>query len=193
MKWLGGLLLLISLAVGAEERIKVCFNYSCAAQAEVAFSDGQLGEVQAMLATSRTAAGERQAIGFVIGRLLGWAGEQSPIAADRGGNVADAGVSGGMDCIDHSTTTTRLLQMIERQRWLRFHRVGEIVLRRRFLLFDHYSARLDELATETPADDDKAVDAGSYVVDSWFFDNGHAATIMSLEEWQAGAYPDDYK
>ena len=193
MRWLGGLLLLLSLAVGAEERVKVCFNYSCAAQAEVTFSDGQLGEVRAMLATSRTPAAERQAIGLVVGRLLGWAGEQSPIAADRGGNVADAGVSGGMDCIDHSTTTTRLLQLIERQGWLRFHRVGEIVLRRRFLLFDHYSARLDERATETPASDGETVGSGSYVVDSWFFDNGHPATIMSLEEWQAGAYPDGYE
>lgn len=193
MRWLGGFLLLISLVVGAEEQVKVCFNYSCVAQAEVTFSDGQLGEVRAMLATSRTAAAERQTIGFVIGRLLGWAGEQSPIAADRGGNVADAGVSGGMDCIDHSTTTTRLLQLIERHGWLRFHRVGEIVLRRRFVLFDHYSARIDEIAGEIRAKDSAAAESGSYVVDSWFFDNGHPATIMSLDEWQAGAYPDGYE
>jgi hypothetical protein len=39
--------------------------------------------------------------------LYGWAGEQSDIH-NRGGNYADAGI-GRMDCIDHSTSTTRLL------------------------------------------------------------------------------------
>lgn len=192
MKWLGACLMLFALTVGAAETVSVCFNYGCVSQAKVTFDDGQLNEIGALLAKSQDAAQERQAIGQAIGLLLGWAGAQSPIAADRGGNVPDGGVSGKMDCIDHSTTTTRLLQMIERHGWLRYHRVGEIVLRRRFLLFEHYSAQIEE----TPiagASDGKSGDetAGHYVVDSWFFDNGQPAAVMLLARWLAGDDPDD--
>lgn len=182
----GGGLLLASLAAGAAESLSVCFNYGCAAQAAVVFNDAQLHEVAALIELAPDAAAERVAVAVGVGRLLHFAGEQSPIHADRGGNVADGGVSGQMDCIDHSTTTTRLLRMIERHGWLRFHRVGDIVLRRRFLLFEHYSAQLIE--TGMAASDETT---GHYVVDSWFFDNGQPAAVMPLARWQAGEYPDD--
>ena len=127
-------------SAGADEKVKVCFNYGCLAQAEVVFSDAQLSDLAQLMRAARTAEEERQAIGEAIGRLLGWAGQQSPIAADRGGNYLDDAIYGRMDCIDHATTTTRLLSMMERNGMLRFHRLDEPVLRRRFLLFEHYSA-----------------------------------------------------
>ena len=40
---------------------------------------------------------------------------------------------GSMDCIDHSTTTTRLLKMMARRGMLRFHHVLEPVERARVL------------------------------------------------------------
>ena len=120
----------------------------------------------------------------VIGRMLGWAGEQSPISADKGGNLADEAVYGKMDCIDHSTTTTRLLKLLDKQGLLRFHEVLEPVLRRRFLVFDHFSAQIRE---KTVAQDGAPV----YVVDSWFFDNGRPAAVMPLAQWQAGDDPND--
>lgn len=187
LRCLAGLLLLVTLAADADERVSVCFNYGCAAQAEVVFSDAQLQSLAALIDLAPDAAAERVAVAVAVGRLLQIAGTQSPIRADRGGNIADDGVSGKMDCIDHSTTTTRLLQMIERLGWLRFHRVGEIVLRHRFLLFDHYSAQL--LETGIDAENDET--AGRYVIDSWFFNNGQPAAVMPLAIWLAGAYPDD--
>lgn len=183
MKWLSGLLLLCVLTAAAEERISVCFNYGCISQAEIVYNDEQLNEVKLLLAKASDAAQEREAIAVAVGRLLGWAGQQSPIAADRGGNYADDGVYGKMDCIDHSTTTTRLLRMIERLGWLRYHRVLEPALRR-FLFFEHYSAQIEEIM---PAKD--SVSPGRYVVDSWFFDNGHPAAVMPLSRWQAGESP----
>ena len=38
-----------------------------------------------------------------------------------------------MDCIDHSTNTTAYLRLIERHGWLKFHGVGERVVRGRML------------------------------------------------------------
>ena len=186
LKWLAAILLLCAVGAQAEQRVAVCYNYGCLAQAEVVYADGQLRELGEIFAPAQDAADERAAIAVAIGRLLGWAGKQSPIFADRGGNYDDDGVNGGMDCIDHSTTTTRLLQMMAAQGWLRFHRVLEPVLRSRFLIFAHYSALIeqtDEIDAATPVDERR------YVVDSWFFDNGQPAVVMPLAQWQAGEYP----
>jgi hypothetical protein len=170
---------------GADERVSVCFNYGCIAQADVVFSDGQLEILARSLGRARTPIEEREAIGDAVGRLLGWAGEQSPISADRGGNYADDAVHGRMDCIDHATTTTRLLRLLERHGLLRFHRVLEPALRLRFWVFPHYAAQIEEMrdgGEEAPP---------RFAVDGWFFDNGHPAAVMRLEAWQEGSDPDD--
>lgn len=179
-------LLFCSFAAGSAERVSVCFNYGCLAQAEVEFNDSQLGGIRQMLEQSTTPAAEREAIGDAVGRLLGWAGQQSPIAADRGGNYADDAVYGRMDCIDHSTTTTRLLRLLERRGWLRFHRVLEPALRLRLLVFAHYSAQIEVIAPAAAG-----ASPERFVVDSWFFDNGHPAAVMPLATWMAGEGPND--
>lgn len=103
----------VSTAPASEEAtLKVCFNYGCLAEAEVSFSPAQLDEITALLRAG-DAAGERARLGEAIGRLYAWAGAQSPIAADKGGNLADDAVYGRMDCIDHSLTTTRFLRLLE--------------------------------------------------------------------------------
>ena len=187
-RWLrlcvGAWIALGAFSVAAVERVPVCFNYGCLAQAEVEFSDEQLDEVGQWLAAARDAQEERRIIGEAVGRLLAWAGQQSPIAADRGGNYADDAVYGRMDCIDHSTTTTRLLQLMERHGWLRFHRVLAPALRSRFLVFEHYSAQIEEISVNSAE-----IDGALFVVDSWFFDNGRPAAVMPLAAWLDGESP----
>lgn len=184
MKWLSGLLLLCALTAAADEKVSICYNYGCIAQAEIVYSDRQLNELGSLLASTHDAAQERAALGEAVGIMLGWAGEQSPIKADRGGNHADDGVNGRMDCIDHSLTTSRLLLLIERRGWLHYHRVLESVLRRRFLIFEHYSAQIEEVMPAKAGDRPER-----YVVDSWFFDNGQPAVVMPLARWLAGESP----
>ena len=95
-------------AAVADARVAICFNYGCLAEAEVVFSEAQLGEVAVSLGRAESAVEERAILGQVMGRLYRWAGTQSPISADRPGDFLDDGVHGMMDCIDHAESTTRL-------------------------------------------------------------------------------------
>ena len=190
-------LMLLALTSAADEKVSVCFNYGCLAQVDVVYNEAQLAIIGELLGAAHDAAEERAAIGVAVGRLLGWAGEQSPIAADRGGNYADAAVFGRMDCIDHSTTTTRLLAMLERRQMLRFHRVLAAEKRQPFLVMVHYSASIEEIDPVTARDAAPSAPVGEaaqvlrFAVDSWFFENGRPAVVMPLAQWKSGESPND--
>ncbi len=175
-------LLTLASAVQADERVRICHGYGCLVEADIRFSEGQLGEVRRMLMAAVDAADERKIIGEAIGRLYRWAGEQSDIHNDRAGNYDDGYVSGRMDCIDHSTSTTRLLRLLEACGYLRWHRVLEPTVRSTALVFyTHYSALIEEKAEG---------EAVRFVVDSWFVNNGEPAVILPLDAWKKGAGPD---
>lgn len=181
-RWLFVILALLPGLGLADERVKVCYGYGCLVQADVRYSDGQLGDVRRLLFAAVDAAEERKMLALAIGRLYAWAGEQSDIHNDRGGNYADAGIPGKMDCIDHSTSTTRLLGLLAERGYLRWHRVREIEARNfAWLIPSHWSAVIEEK---------KDGEAPRFVVDSWFVDNGQPAVILPLDEWKKGAGPD---
>jgi hypothetical protein len=191
-------LMAITGVAAADERIVVCYNYGCAAEETVRYTESQLAWARKIMLVAKTPEQERAALGPVIGRLYAWAGRQSPIYMDRGGNVADEARPGSMDCIDHSTTTTRLLQMLERRGILRFHDVKEVERRTRVFIFEHYSAVIEEspphwLPREKiryPKVTPEEARPERFVVDSWFVNNGKPAVILPLEDWKDGAGPD---
>jgi hypothetical protein len=165
----------------ADEPVAICHNYGCQAQATVTYSTAQLTQIDRQLLTAASAAEERQRLAPAIGQLYAWAGEQSAIHNDKGGNYADDGVSGRMDCIDHSTTTTRLLRLLAARGDLRWHRVLEPETRYLAFVFPaHLSAVIE--TTDAAAE--------RFAVDSWFVDNGQPAVILPLDEWKKGAGPD---
>lgn len=166
----------------ADERVTICHGYGCLVQEPVSFSEGQLGEIRRLLFAAGDAAGERQRLAEALGRLYGWAGEQSDIRHDKGGNYADEQVAGRMDCIDHSTTTTRLLRLLDARGYLRWHRVGEPAMRSVALIFAPHRAAVIETIGDGAAE--------AFVVDSWFVDNGEPAVILPLADWKKGAGPD---
>jgi hypothetical protein len=195
MRWLTLCFFLFAATAAIAEtaaRVKVCYEYGCLVEQEVDYAADQLAQVRGLLGAAGNAAEERDRLSQAVGWLLGWAGQQTPIAADRGGNVADAGVYGRMDCIDHATTTTRLLRLLESRGWLQFHRVLEPVRRIRYLVAVHFSAQIEELAPapEEPqplaAEQDDAAEPVRFVVDSWFRDNGQPVVILPLANWRDG-------
>lgn len=188
---IGVVLLWLAADVWADAAVEVCYNYGCAAQTSVTFSTERLLEVAALLSRANSPTAERALLGQALGRLYAWAGEQSPIAGDRHGNFADDGVEGRMDCIDHSLTTTRMLHLLADRGLLRWHRVVERERRVRGLVFQHFSAAIEEVsAVIAPGGvSESAVADGvanRFAVDSWFVDNGQPAVILPLGAWLDG-------
>lgn len=136
--------------VPADARVGVCYNYGCATEVEVRVDGATLDAIRVRLAASADAAIEREVLADAVGMLYGVAARQTPVGADRAGNYLDQEVEGRMDCIDHSTSTTRLLKLIEARGWLRFHRVLDPARRSRIIL-QHFGAVVEEIAPATGA------------------------------------------
>jgi len=186
-RWLAGSLLAAHFGLAcADTEVVICYNYGCESQAKIVYSERKLAKVHEMLAPAKDAAEERAALAQVVGRLYTWAGGQSPVWRDKGGDQADGGEDGRMDCIDHALSTTRLLAMLEARGWLRFHRVLEPERRAPLFVNQHFSAAIEEKSTAG------IVFVGErWVVDSWFRDNGQPAVIFPLENWMGGEGPDE--
>jgi hypothetical protein len=182
MRWLAFALLLLAGGACADESVEVCFNYGCATEGAVRFSEARLDWVRKMLLGANSSERERALLGLVVAQLYGWSAEQTPVGNDRAGNYADGGMPGQMDCIDHSTTTTRFLRMIEERGWLRFHRVLEPV-RRSLLVSQHFSAAIEDLGDGVSV---IRTDAKQriWAVDSWYADNGKPPWIAPLDKWK---------
>jgi hypothetical protein len=177
MRWLL-LLLWLPFAAHADDEVTICYNYGCSTKATVAFDVNDLERIAGLFDDVDTPVSERSSIQLAIGLMEQIAGQQTPTRNDKGGNVNDDGVDGRMDCIDHSHNTTAYLKLIERHGWLQFHRVLAPVERAPWLLDVHWGAEIED-----------TTDNKRYVVDSWFFDNGHPAAIFPLAAWMKGAAP----
>lgn len=197
--------------------VSICHGYGCAVESLVHYEADSLAALRGQLLAAPDAEAERALLAGAIGAMYRTAGEQSDVAADRGGNFADEEADGRMDCIDHSTSTTRLLRLLEARGALRFHKVLEPERRVR-VLFQHYSAVVEEVPYQPPpppavvpdylpvmlAQCDCAEALGDvppppapvsvrpgarYVVDSWFVDNGEPAVVLPLADWLDGEGP----
>ena len=205
----GGMLARAEARAGAE--VSICHGYGCVREDVVRFQAATLARVGERLAAARSAAEERALLAEAVGQLYRVAGTQTPVGADRAGNLLDAEIHGRMDCIDHATSTTRLLALVEARGWLRHHRVPEPARRTRLIL-QHFSAVIEVLTVEERiarlppgqalagcncTEDGRVIedaDGGGrpgerYVVDSWFVDNGEPAVVLPLAEWLNGGGP----
>ncbi|WP_059418471.1 hypothetical protein [Sulfuricella sp. T08] len=172
-------MLCFGLAAQADE-VSICYNYDCAATARVNLRAYQLLAARRLLLRATDAVEERKAISLVIGLFEVAAGRQTPTWADKGRNVNDDGVDGRMDCIDEAANANSYLRLLESKDWLKYHRVLEPVKRAPLLVNDHWAARIVEQMT-----------GQEFAVDSWFFDNGQPAFVVPLDEWLAGAEPNE--
>jgi len=166
--------------VAQADEVSICYNYDCAVTAKVDLRAYQLRAARRLLLRATDAVEEREAVSLAIGLFEVAAGRQTPTWADKGRNVNDDGVDGRMDCIDESANATRYLRLLESKGWLKHHRVLEPVRRAPLWVNDHWAAHIAETNTDR-----------EFAVDSWFFDNGQPAFVVPLDEWLAGAEPNE--
>jgi len=170
----------------AGERVEVCFNYGCNARVPVLFEAEQLVRLAGKFEDVSDAATERALIARAVGRMYRISGKQTPIFADRAGNLRDKGAYGRMDCIDHSTTTASFLALMQERGWLTFHQVESEPVRRSRFIFAHYSAAIERVPVEGANGDDEL---RRFAVDSWFVEHGEPAVVLPLDDWLKGDGP----
>lgn len=151
----------------------VCYSHECGRQQFVRLSDRQWQATRALFPPAVTsAAAERAMIRRAIAQLEQFTGVLAGTSADRGGNVAGAGLPGQMDCIDESINTTTYLGLLQQDGLLHWHEVQERERRSKWVLDVHWTAVIRETAS-----------GQRWAVDSWFLDNGEPPYIQRLEDW----------
>jgi hypothetical protein len=162
--------------------LEVCQGGGCAESDLVSISVVEWENVTKFFKIkANNAAEERRQIGEAIGVFEKIVGEKNGTATDLAGTFDNGETPGQMDCNDEAINTTSYLRLLQSKGLMQFHEVKDMRTRNFFFTgWPHSTASIRD--TET---------GEIYAVDSWFYDNGHAATIVPLATWKANYKPAD--
>lgn len=167
----------LSLNASPSQVLVVCHGFGCAYRNPFVLTPAKVAYLRGLLASARSAKDERKA----LAKAVAWFDREGGRAAGTVGRVARAGVGTKtgptqMDCIDLTANITELLIVLDRNKLLKFHRVGEPVSRG--LIVDgkqpHTTPVIVEAATGT-----------EWSVDSWTKAYGQNPDIMTISEWRS--------
>jgi len=167
----------LSLSSSPSQILVVCHGFGCAYRSQFVLTPGKVGYLKAMLSGAHSAKDERR----ILARAVAWFDREGGRAAGTVGRIARASVetksgSSQMDCIDLTANITELLIALDRNKLLRFHRVGEPASRGLFIdgKQPHTTPVIVEVATGT-----------EWSVDSWTKAYGQIPDIMTITEWKS--------
>lgn len=130
---------------------------------------------------AETAEQERGQIAAAIGMLEDIVGIKIGTTADRAGTFGNSAYQHQQDCNDEAINSTTYMRLMQQAGLIHFHTILDTRTRNFFLTgWPHSAAAIRENQTNA-----------EYAVDSWFYDNGHAATIVPMAQWKAGYVPED--
>ena len=167
----------LSLATEPTQILMVCHGFGCTYRNPFLLTQERIAQLRRVLGEPRSAREERKA----IGRAVAWFDREGGRVASTVGRIAYASATtksgpGQMDCIDLTANVTELLLVLERNRLIRFHRLGEPVSRG--LIIDgrrpHTTPVIVELANNK-----------QWSVDSWTKAYGQMPDIMTIAEWRS--------
>jgi hypothetical protein len=163
----------LPIAAAGNSMFHVCYDFECATRQPVSLTDAEWQEIRRLFIPMSSSPGaERRRIRKAIALFETQVGRYTGTTADIGKNSTGNGKPGQMDCIDESTNTTTYLALLQNAGLLRWHTVGERIMRRRWVFGQHWGATIMD-----------TTDGLRYVVDSWHLDNGKPPFIQELADW----------
>jgi hypothetical protein len=137
--------------------------------------------VQIFTPQAENAEQERQQIAQAIGMLEDITGTKIGTTADRAGTFGNSEYQHQQDCNDEAINSTTYMRLMQQAGLIRLHTILDTRTRKFFFTgWPHSTAVIRE-------NDSQA----EFAVDSWFYDNGHAATIVPMALWKEGYIPED--
>ena len=161
---------------------EICHSGGCAEVSPVSLSDAEWQPVGAVFANNaQNAAVEREQIAAAIGRLESLIGNKIGTSGDLAGTFGNSSHSGQLDCNDEAINSTTYMRLLKNAGLIQLHAIEDTRTRNFFFTgWPHSTAVIREIAT-----------GERFAVDSWFYDNGHAASIVPFMQWKDGYKPDD--
>lgn len=163
-------------------RFQQCHGYGCRIVDTISFTKKDWRAVEkAFQPKPKTAEAERKSIAKAIGIIETKIGKMNGTSADVYGTFAELG-NEQLDCVDESINTTTYLHLLAQGKLLKFNAVNSPETRVPFGRWPHRTATIRDKKSDE-----------RFAVDSWFYDNGHPATIVPLKDWKSGWNPKDFK
>lgn len=163
-------------------QIEVCHGGGCVQIGHVALTLEEWRQITRLYASpSQHAAEERARVAASIGVFETIVGRKIGTSTDKAGTFDNAKYPGQLDCNDEAINSTTYLRLLKQSGYLLFHEIEDMRTRDFFFTgWPHTTAVMHDIKT-----------GERFAVDSWFYDNGHAATIVPFDAWKDGYHPED--
>jgi hypothetical protein len=163
-------------------QFEVCQGGGCAQFNQVSISELEWKSVEIFFsAKAINAVDERAQIAKAIGELEKIVGAKNGTSGDRAGTFDNADYQGQLDCNDEAINSTTYMRLLKQGGFMQFHEIEDMRTRNFFFTgWPHSTAVMREIKT-----------GARFAVDSWFYDNGVAATIVPFAQWKANFQPVD--
>jgi hypothetical protein len=163
-------------------QFEVCQGGGCAEFDQLSISPAEWSTVAQVFKNRATnAADERSQIAKAIGELEKIVGAKNGTTTDLAGTFDNADYKGQLDCNDEAINTTTYMRLLKSNGLMPFHEIEDTRTRNFFFTgWPHTTAVIRETKT-----------GARFAVDSWFYDNGHAATIVPFAQWKDNFQPAD--
>jgi hypothetical protein len=163
-------------------QFEVCHSGGCAESNQLSINDAEWRSVAQIFSVKATnAADERVQISKAIGEFERIVGAKNGTSSDLAGTFDSGNTPGQLDCNDEAINTTTYMRLLKSNGLMQFHEIEDTRTRNFFFTgWPHTTAVIHDIKT-----------GDRYAVDSWFYDNGHAATIVPFATWKANYQPED--
>ena len=167
-----------------EDAFPFCSEYGCQTVRYLTFDENDWTKIENSFGPPATSAQqERENIRQAIGTFEKIIGPRTSTQNDRYGTFMKIG-DGQLDCVDESTNTTTYLKLLEQRNLLKHHTIEKPQVRIPIIhsgRWPHQAAAITDKMT-----------GKTFIVDSWFHDNGYPAEILPLETWKEGWKPEEH-